>query len=68
MLEQDAALVLNITGEIRRQVGSVTVISLDRSLANLTNDSKQHLEEEKVKYKAFEGNWFNSKVWNIISF
>ena len=68
MLEQDAALVLNITGELKRQVGTFTLVSLDRSLANLTNDSKQQLEEEKLKYKMFEGIWFNSKVQNIISF
>lgn len=66
LLERNAALVLNITGEIKRQVGTFTAVSLDRSIANLSNDSKQSLEEEKKKYKSFEGIWFNSKVTNII--
>lgn len=62
MLEENGALILNITGDILRQVGTYTLINLDRSLANVANDSKKELEREKYKYKNFEGIWCNSKV------
>lgn len=67
MLEENNALILNITGDVKRQAGTYTLITLDRSLKNLTNDSKRELEKEKVKYKNYEGIWYNSKVQNIIS-
>lgn len=66
MLEQNGALVLNITGDVKRQPGTFTLICLDRSIGNLQNDSKQELEKEKLKYKNYEGVWYNAKVQNII--
>ena len=67
ILEENDALILNITGEILRQPGSTTSIVLDRSLKNLTSDTKKALEEEKKKYKNLEGLWFNSKVQSVIN-
>ena len=66
MLEQNGSFIVNMPGEILRQPGSLTEIMLDRTIANLTNDSKQELEKEKVKYKNFEGIWYNAKVENVI--
>ena len=65
-LEQNNALVLNITGDVKRQPGTYTMISLDRSIANVQTDSKKELEKEKMKFKNYEGLWFNGKVQNII--
>lgn len=66
-LTENNSLILNITGEIRRQPGTYTMIGIDRSLTNMTNESKRELEKLKLKYKAFEGIWMASKVRNIIS-
>lgn len=66
MLAENNSLILNITGDIKRQPGSFTIISLDRDLKNLTNDTKSEFEKMKQKYKAYEGVWMSSKVKNII--
>ena len=66
MLEESNSFILNITGDIRRQPGSYTVVTLDRSLKNLTTDNPSEIEKLKQKYKAFEGVWMASKVRNII--
>lgn len=47
MLEESNAFILNITGDIRRQAGSYTVITLDRSIKNLTTDRPSDLEKLK---------------------
>ena len=66
-LTENNSLILNITGEIRRQPGTYTTIAIDRSLTNMTSEDKRELEKLKLKYKAFEGLWIASKVRNIIS-
>lgn len=66
-LVENNSFILNITGEIRRQPGTYTIISIDRSLTNATSEDKKELEKLKLKYKAFEGIWMTSKVRNIIS-
>ena len=33
----------------------------------MTSDSKKDLEKEKMKYKDYEGLWYNSKVDSIVS-
>lgn len=66
VLKENNALILNITGDILRQAGAFTLITLDRTMGSLTNDSKKNLEKEKLKYRNFEGLWFNSKVENDI--
>ena len=66
-LEENNSLILNITGDIRRQPGSLHDIMLDRSLANSTSDDKKELEKLKKKYKAYEGIWLASKVRTIIN-
>lgn len=67
MLEKNDAFILNITGEIRRQPGSVTVIALDRNAGNMHDQNRNELMKMKEKYKAYEGVWIASKVRNIIS-
>ncbi len=42
-------------------------MSLDRSISNVKTDSKADLEKEKLKYKEYEGLWYNAKVVNIVS-
>lgn len=66
ILEQNDALVLNIVGNILRQAGSYTTIQIDRSMANVEDDSVKTMKSEKEKYKSFEGLWYNGKVTNII--
>jgi hypothetical protein len=66
-LTENNSFILNITGEIRRQPGSYNTIAIDRSLTNMTSESKRELETLKLKYKVFEGLWLISKVRNIIS-
>lgn len=66
LLSENTSLILNITGDIRRQPGSFTVVSIDRDTKNLTGDTKQEFEKLKYKYKAYEGVWIASKVKNII--
>ena len=65
-LEENNSLILNITGDVRRQPGSLNNLMLDRSLANVTSDDKKELEKLKRKYKAYEGIWLASKVRTII--
>lgn len=66
MLSENNSLILNITGDIKRQPGSFTIVNIDRDMKNLTNDTKQELEKLKYKYKVYEGVWITSKVKNII--
>ena len=66
-LSENNSIIVNITGEIRRQPGTFNVISIDRSLTNATTDDKKEIEKFKQKYRAFEGLWMVSKVRNIIS-
>lgn len=66
ILEENDALILNTDGDIKRQAGTFTTINIDRSMANLTSDSKLELEKEKQKFKNYEGVWYNSKVLNIV--
>ena len=66
ILEENNSFILNVTGDIRRQPGSLNNIILDRSIANATSDDKKELEEMKKKYKAYEGMWLASKVRTII--
>lgn len=47
ILEENDALILNTDGDIKRQAGTFTTINIDRSMANLTSDSKLELEKEK---------------------
>jgi len=47
MLEESNSFILNITGDIRRQPGSYTVVTLDRSLKNLTTDNPSEIEKLK---------------------
>jgi hypothetical protein len=65
--EENNSLVLNITGEIRRQAGSYLIVVLDRSLNAMTNEQPREIEKIKQKYKAYEGIWMASKAVNIIS-
>lgn len=65
-LEQNNALILNITGNLMRQPGSMNVITIDRGLENITTDDKREIEKLKKKYKAYEGVWIASKVRNIV--
>lgn len=65
-LEENNAIVMNITGDIHRQPGTYTSISIDRDLKNITNDSAVELQKMKKKYKSYEGLWMASKVKNII--
>ena len=67
MLEENTALVMNITGEIRRQPGSYTIISIDRTIEDMETDDKKEFEKRKQKYKTYEGLWLASKVRNIIN-
>lgn len=67
MLEQNDAIVLNITGEIKRQPGSVTMITLDKNIDTMQHQRPSELKKMKQKYKAYEGVWIASKVRNIIS-
>lgn len=67
MLDESNSMILNVTGEIRRQPGSFTVITLDRKVASAENESRSELEKLKQKYRAYEGMWMASKVRNIIS-
>ena len=65
-LEENNSLILNITGDIRRQPGSLNNIMIDRSLKNVTSDNKAELEKLKKKYKSYEGMWLASKVRTVI--
>ena len=66
VLEENNSLILNVTGDIRRQPGSLNNIMLDRSMKNVTSDDKKELEKIKKKYKAYEGIWLASKVRTIV--
>lgn len=66
LFRENNALVINVTGDIIRQAGSLTTIMLDRTMSNMTNDSTKALKEEKLKYRNYEGIWFNFKVENEI--
>ena len=66
-IEQNGAIVLNVTGDITRQCGSMLTIGLDRDMNALTDDSRDELEKMKTKYKMFEGPWIASKVVSIIN-
>lgn len=67
MLEESNAFVVNITGEMHRQPGSLTVITLDRTMPDVKSEDKSEFEKTKQKYKTYEGMWFAAKVRNIIS-
>lgn len=61
-LQENNALVLNITGEILRKPGSLLNITLDRSMKDVANEVKSELEKIKRRFKAYEGTWMTSKV------
>lgn len=65
-LNENNTIMLNITGDILRKPGSILNIALDRSIKNITDENKQEFEQNKVKYKSYEGAWFTSRVQHII--
>lgn len=67
MLEESNAFIMNITGEIRRQPGTFTVVTLDRTMPDVKTEDKTEFEKAKQKYKTYEGVWLAAKVRNIIS-
>ena len=66
MLNENSSLIMNITGEIRRQPGSFTTVAIDRTVANMETENKKEFEKRKQMYKTYEGVWIASKVRNII--
>ena len=66
MLNENSSLIMNITGEIRRQPGSFTTVAIDRTVASMETENKKEFEKRKQMYKTYEGVWIASKVRNII--
>jgi len=60
--QQNCTFVINTKGELLRKPGAILNIVLDRSMKNMDTMSKQKFEEEKRRYKFFDGYWFVSKV------
>ena len=47
MLNENSSLIMNITGEIRRQPGSFTTVAIDRTVANMETENKKEVEKRK---------------------
>lgn len=63
---ENGSIVINVTGDIMLQCGSLYNISLDRDIKALTTDDISELEKLKTKYKIFEGPWLVSSVISMM--
>lgn len=64
------SLILNVEGDITRQVGNAVMVTIDRSFAHSDVSQVDNVKEQedlKNRYKSFEGLWVISKNRFIIS-